>query len=647
MEQVRPTTSKQFGIFFEEIVNAGEGGVYAELIQDRSFEGLAFAQNFLQSSSGNISLKLPPWPAPAPSPNADLSKAQQGIVQPWAPVLNTSLWLSKEQPLNDKNPAHILLLSGNNTDGSCGIVNEGFAGVPVQQGSSYALSLYLRSLAGVLPKVTVSLQSADGNSTYATATFVNISAQWTKYKAELRSDSTDHTAVLAIRVEKCSGLAADVVSLFPQANGLEGAVSPFRQDLLQMLKDLKPGFLRFPGGCYVEGTLLSNAFLWKPSVGLIEQRPGHWNGQWEYWSTDGLGLFEYMLLAEELQAEPIWVINNGEAHADEVNTTFIQPWVQDALDSVEFMTGGPNTTWGALRASMGHPPPWNLTYFAIGNEDCGKTFYEGNYLAFAKALRAKYPQLRLISNCDLGTSVPQDLYDWHWYTGTAAMFAGRFFFDVYPRDREIFVSEYAVFEWGIQTKPFGNLGAAVAEAGFMTGMERNADIVKLAAFAPLLANLNSKLVRSGGMCASLIAYDNHRVVRTPSYYVQQAFAANAGPKLVSTGVVTPLGEPDSDGLGASTTCLDDSCNTIACKLVNFSSKRRRVSLEVAGAWSPHEATKTVLTGSSLSASNNLDHPHQVAPNASKLASVGHTMTLDLEPYSLTVLQLGGAQAGGN
>lgn len=198
-----------------------------------------------------------------------------------------------------------------------------------------------------------------------------------------------------------------------------------------------PSFMRFPGGCYVEGDWLANRFDWKAALGRVEERRGHLNGVWGYWSTDGLGLFEYMQLAEALAAEPVWVLSAGVAHADSARGSDVWPYVQDALDSVEFIAGGADTRWGAVRAGMGRRAPWNLTYVAIGNEDCGKPYYLNNYLAIFAGLRARHPGLRLISNCDMGADAPTDMFDWHVYTNPRDLFNRRHAFD--GRDPKVVV----------------------------------------------------------------------------------------------------------------------------------------------------------------------------------------------------------------
>ncbi|EIE26157.1 glycoside hydrolase, partial [Coccomyxa subellipsoidea C-169] len=290
--------------------------------------------------------------------------------------------------------------------------------------------------------------------------------------------------------------------------------------------------------------------------GSTRNRPGHLNAIWGYWSTDGLGLYEYMLLAEELGAEPVWVVNNGISHREGIPTAQIGPWIEDALDAINFITGPADSRWGAVRARMGREHPWNLTYLAIGNEarltllcltqahatspstlslascadqDCGHPSYIGNYISFYFAIKARHPHMQLIANCPLGNAAPTDLFDWHIYTSTGDMFEKRHAFDgmVAGRDPYVFASEYAVLQDG----GWGNLQAAVAEAAFMTGLEANSEVVRMASYAPLFVNTNARL-----WSPDLISPDMCRWYGTPSYIVQQLFSQHLGVIYMATTV---------------------------------------------------------------------------------------------------------------
>ncbi|KAI5437091.1 hypothetical protein KIW84_023279 [Lathyrus oleraceus] len=291
-----------------------------------------------------------------------------------------------------------------------------------------------------------------------------------------------------------------------------------------MVADLKPKTFRFPGGCYVEGDYLKYAFRWKDTVGAWEERLGHYNDIWKYWTDDEFGYFEGLQLSEDLGAYPIWVFNNGISHHYEINTSAISPFVQEALDGIEFARGSPESKWGSLRASMGHPKSFDLRYVGVGNEDCGKHNYQGNYLEFYKAIKDRYPDIQIISNCDgsqYPLNHPADLYDFHIYTNSKDMFSQYTKFDKAPRSGpKAYVSEYAVWK---EDAGNGSLYAAVAEAAFLIGLEKNIDVVNMVAYAPLFVNTNDKY-----WIPDAIVFNTYQNYGTPSYWLQQFFIDSNG-----------------------------------------------------------------------------------------------------------------------
>ena len=309
----------------------------------------------------------------------------------------------------------------------------------------------------------------------------------------------------------------DQVSLFPKKT-LKGRPNGLRPDLAEMLAAMKPSFNRFPGGCYVEGNRLANAFRWKNSIGDLAERPGHWN-LWGYRSTDGLGYYEYLQLCEDIGAEPLFVINCGMAHEDSVPNDKLGPWIQDALDAIEYANGPADSPWGSLRAKAGHPRPFKLKYMEIGNENGGPV-YEDHYRQFHDAIKAKYPEMVLVANSPV-RSRPMDVLDEHYYDSPEFFMRNATRYDTYDRKKspKIYVGEYAV----TQGCGKGNLRAAVGEAAFMTGMERNSDIVVMASYAPLFVNCGWRQWNPDA-----IDFDNSRVYGTPSYHVQKMFSANRG-----------------------------------------------------------------------------------------------------------------------
>jgi hypothetical protein len=367
-----------YGIFFEEINHAGDGGLYAELIRNRGFEE--------QTTQG--------W-------SLETSGTTHGRM-----ALDTS------KPLNGANKTSLrveILRAG--PTGSVAIVNEGYWGIALAQGEKYSLSFYARAAAfdGVLE---ARLQDA-GGKVLAAQTITGIGSEWKRYTASFESLGSEPRARLALIASSPGTIWLDVVSLFP-AKTWKGRANGMRPDLAQMLADLKPAFMRFPGGCYVEGgDYLRNAFRWKTSVGDIAERPGHLNDTWGYYSTGGLGFHEYLQLAEDLGAEPLFTVNVGMSHRETEPMERMNGWVQDALDAIEYANGPVTSKWGALRAKNGHPAPFNLKYIEIGNENGGPN-YEARYPLFYKAIKAKYPEMVLIANTLVKS--PMDIVDNHIYS---------------------------------------------------------------------------------------------------------------------------------------------------------------------------------------------------------------------------------------
>ncbi|XP_076936619.1 alpha-L-arabinofuranosidase 1-like, partial [Bidens hawaiensis] len=405
-----------FGVFFEEINHAGAGGLWAELVSNRGFE-----------SGGHHS----------PS-----------IIDPWSITGNDSLIKISTEASScfKRNPIALrveVVCDGDCPAGGVGVYNPGYWGMNIEKGKTYSLVLYIRSLGSV--NVSVSLTDSTGLQPLATTNIIRSDvSNWTKIEAKLEAKGSNTNARLQLKTDKKGVIWLDQVSLMP-IDTYKG--HGFRNDLFKMVADLKPAFIRFPGGCFVEGEYLRNAFRWKETIGAWEERPGHFGDVWFYWTDDGLGHYEFFRLAEDLGAAPIWVFNNGISHQESVDPSIIMPFLQEALDGIEFARGGPNSTWGSVRAAMGHPDPFDLKYVAIGNEDCGKKYYRENYLTFYAAIRKAYPDIKMISNCD-GSNVkldhPADMYDFHIYESAKSVFAKANQFDHTSRvGPKAFVSEYA------------------------------------------------------------------------------------------------------------------------------------------------------------------------------------------------------------
>ncbi|KAM0978612.1 hypothetical protein FF1_014552 [Malus domestica] len=609
----RPISDTLFGIFFEEINHAGAGGVWAELVSNRGFE--------------------------AGGPNTPSN------IDPWAIIGNeSSLIVSTDRSsCFDRNKVALRMEVLCDTQGanSCpaggvGIYNPGFWGMNIEKGKTYNAVLYVRSSGSI--NVSVSLTGSDGLQKLAAANIIASGSEvsnWTKFEVQLKAQGTNPNSRLQLTTTSKGVIWFDQVSAIP-LDTYKG--HGFRKDLVQMLADLKPRFFRFPGGCFVEGEWLRNAFRWKETIGPWEERPGHFGDVWMYWTDDGLGYFEFLQLSEDLGSLPIWVFNNGISHNDQVDTSSVLPFVQEALDGIEFARGSPNSTWGSLRAAMGHPEPFDLRYVAIGNEDCGKKNYRGNYLKFYSAIRNAYPDIKMISNCD-GSSRqldhPADMYDFHIYTSASNLFSMANHFDHTSRNGpKAFVSEYAVTG---KDAGRGSLLAALAEAGFLIGLEKNSDIVEMASYAPLFVNTHDRRWNPDA-----IVFDSSQLYGTPSYWVQCLFNESSGATLYNS----TLQMNSSTSLLASAISWQNSENEntyLRIKVVNLGTYTVNLKLFVDGlepnSVSLSGSTKTVLTSNNQMDENSFNEPKKVIPKRSLLESAGEEMEVVISPRSFTSIDL--------
>ena len=516
--KISPT---HYGIFFEDINHAADGGLYAELIRNRSFED------------------GPRYGAPADmqgwkpySYNGSTIDAR--LVQP-----------SKKVKLLNSAQQNALELTINATSANAvRLENEGFWGINAVQGRTYKLSLWLKGNY----KGTIKARLFNSKNLYAEATVAADGIkqeEWTKYSAELTADCNDPKATFALVFDGKGTLQLDVVSLFPptwknRENGL-------RPDLAQMLYEMRPKFMRFPGGCFVEGQISpENAFRWERTIGPIEERPGHWNVNWGYRTTDGIGFHEYLQMAEDLGAKPLYVVNVGIWHGGQTPLDSLQPWIDETLVALEYANGDVTTKYGAMRAKNGHPAPFNIEYLEIGNENNQpdprqqSDHYYDRFKLFKEQILKKYPKMHLIGNVAAwGTDTPTwdskesvELLDEHYYRNPA-WFADNFHkYDTYDRrGPKIYVGEYAV------TDGFGDLGnmnAALGEAVYMMGMENNSDIVPLNSYAPIFVNENDARWRP-----DMIRFNSSRVMGTPSYYVQMLMPRNVGTQVVKVSQTNP------------------------------------------------------------------------------------------------------------
>ena len=507
-----------YGIFYEDINHAADGGLYAELIRNRSFE---------DGPRYGAPADMQGWSTYAASPSQLIAKLIQS---------------SKKTPLLNKvqHNALELTIKASSSMPVC-LVNEGYWGINAVQGRSYRLSFWAKTLK-YQGSVKATLCSKDGSQLYA-ETVVNgfpaIKAKgWTKYEATLTANDNDPQAQFAFVFDGAGQIQLDMVSLFPPT--FKNRKNGMRPDLANMLWQMHPKFMRFPGGCFVEGQESpDNAFRWERTIGPIEEREGHWNVNWGYRTTDGLGYHEYLQLAEDLGAKPLFVVNVGLWHGGMTPYDSIQPWIDECMNAIEYANGPVTSKYGAMRAKNGHPEPFGLEYLEVGNENNqpdprqqSDHYYE-RYEQFYKAIRAKYPEMKIIGNVvawgddnpKWNSKLPVDLLDEHYYRSPDWFAAAFHKYDSYDRNGpKIYVGEYAV------TNGFGNLGnmnAALGEAVYMMGMENNSDVVELASYAPIFVNENDARWRP-----DMIRFSSSRVMGTPSYYVQQLMPLHLGTQVV-------------------------------------------------------------------------------------------------------------------
>ncbi len=506
-EPVHAISPMLYGLFFEDINFAADGGLYAEQIRNRSFE-------FEEPLFG--------W-----------SKVEQKGGQAQIAVLNTD-------PLNANNP-HFLRLTAHENQGVVGVKNTGYAGITVKKEDHYLFSVYARSDKEFEAGLLIRLESSDG-AVLGQSRISGIGSIWKQYSAVIEAKADDKDAVLALLVNGQGCVDLDMVSLFPedtwknQPNGL-------RADLVQMLADMKPSFIRFPGGCIVEGKDLANAYRWKDTIGDPAERKLNWN-RWagwnkppEYYQSYGLGFFEFFRLCEDVGAEPVPILNCGMScqyqDAQLVPLDKLKPYVQDALDLIEYANGSADSTWGAKRAAAGHPEPFCLKYLGVGNEQWDNQYFE-RYDIFYKAIKAKYPDIQIITTSGPGsdgkwfdlawgkfrTGTPAEIVDEHYYRPPQWFLQNTDRYDNYDRNGpKVFAGEFAAHHPNRKN----DLSAALAEAAFMTGLDRNSDVVVMASYAPLFARIDFTQ-----WAPDLIWFDETQVYGTPSYYVQKLFSNYRG-----------------------------------------------------------------------------------------------------------------------
>jgi alpha-N-arabinofuranosidase len=620
--EIKPT---MWGIFFEDINFAADGGIYAELVKNRSFE-------FYKPRTG--------W-------KIDIaSKDSSHFV-----IINRGM-------LNDANPrfARITLKEG---DGKLSLTNSGFRGMGIKKDNKYNFSILASLPAENNLRLKVELISEKGEK--IGEAYVNPKGKgWKKYEATLIASGSDLKASLRVWFEGTGSIDIDMVSLFP-GDTWKNRPNGLRADLVQLLADLKPGFIRFPGGCIVEGYDLKTRYEWKKTIGNTEDRKliiNRWNTEFahrltpDYYQSYGLGFFEYFQLAEDIGAEPLPVLNCGMAcqfnSAEVVPLDELDPYIQDALDLVEFANGSTDTKWGSVRSQMGHPIPFNLKYLGVGNEQWGPQYFE-RYAMFEKAIKAKYPDIKLVSGTgpqpddelfkyaagELKKLNP-DLVDEHYYRPPKWFRDNAARYDNYDRNSyKIFAGEYAA-QSVATTSPDNknNWECALSEAAFMTGLERNADIVNMVSYAPLFAHVDA-----WQWTPDLIWFNNLTSYGTTNYYVQKLFSINKGTNVLSIlQENTPL--TGQNGIFASAV-LDNKKGEIIVKLVNTSGTAQIKTVQLlTSKKTVTKASLTVLQNEKLDAMNTINKPDVVKPVDFETGINDKKVDVTLSPYSLTVLRIG-------
>ena len=625
--KVSPT---HYGLMTEEINYAYEGGLYAQLIRNNSFKDMA----------GGGRNRTPQRGGARPKP------------QYWSltDTINATLTVDQRDPINTANPSSgCLEVKGQNM----GLVNDGFWGFPIRANEKMTGALWAKRDASAANGLTVVLESLDGSTVYASAHISGITSEWKKYEFTMTlPDDVKATKDARFRItpDGQGKYWFTRVTLFPETfndrkNGL-------RKDLMAMMKEMHPKFLRFPGGNYLEGNDFRNRFDWKKTVGDPDLRPGH-QSPWGYRSTDGLGLLEFLTWAEDVGAEPVVGVFAGYVlNGDYVSADYVGGFVQDALDEIEYITGGANTKWGAQRIKDGHPEPFPLHYIEVGNEDFfdRSGSYPGRFMAFYNAIKAKYPQLQIISTLDARALEQQakdngvknlkyDVIDEHYYRGAIDMYRNAFQYDSYDRNGpKIFCGEWATREG----QPTPNMNAALGDAAWMTCMERNADIVVMHCYAPLFVNVNP-----GGMqwTSDLIGYDALNAYGSPSYYAQQMFASNVGDRIVpmQTADIPEFQNPGRNGQSESLKQMYFSATRdskyIYLKVANVREQANTVTFNLEGAGKiVSKAQKLELKGAGPEDTNSIDNPQHIVPVKST-AKVGKQFQLKMAPYSIVVLKI--------
>jgi alpha-N-arabinofuranosidase len=625
-DQVTGTVSPTlYGLMTEEINFSYEGGLYGELIRDRTF------------------------------------KADANVAKFWSATGGAEISLDTNMPLNAA--LHLSLKMGVERAAKhfpAGIANGGYWGIPVWPNTTYDVSFYARAAQGFSGPLNVAIVSGDGKTTFASAKVSGVTGVWKKFKTTLNTDngspSKDNRFI--VTTTSPGTIWFQEISLFPPT--YKDRPNGNRPDLMQLLADMQPKFLRFPGGNYLQGDYINERFDWKKTIGDVATRPGH-RSPWNYWSTDGFGLPEFLGWCEDLEMEPVLAVYAGYSlrHDYIKPGPDLDPYVQDALEEIEYVTGDAGTTkWGAQRAQDGHPTPLNLRYVEIGNEDWfdGSGSYEGRFAQFYDAIKAKYPQLQIIATTRVESRTP-DLVDEHYYRSEEEMEAHALDYDRYPRTNHtrIFCGEWAT----LAGSPTPNMAGALGDAAWMTGMERNSDLVLMSCYAPLFVNV-SDLGKGGSVQwrTDLIGYDALNSYGSPAYYAQKMFSTRHGNEILATdsqAIPTEGWQPPAQWRNGREeprppmqqirkvffdATRDSDSGTIFLKIVNTLGAPQPVRIEISGLKNiDANGTLTVLKADKPDDTNSIEYPDQIVPVTAAVAGLGANFTRTLPANSISILQL--------
>ncbi len=625
VSEIQPT---MWGVVFEDINMGADGGIYAELIKNRSFE---------------FNKPLMGW-------KIERKKAKEGDVL-----------VQNRLGSQNSNPHYITVNLDNTPKGDLGLTNEGFKGIGVKKGLRYDFSVLMRKQSGNVV-FHIELLNAKNEVIGSTSlTPANVGNEWTKQEISFNATDTEQKGKFRIWFEGTGIVDLDMISLFP-SDTWKGRKGGMRADMIQLLADMKPGFVRFPGGCIVEGFDLNNRYQWKKTLGPIEDRQliiNRWNVEFahrpapDYFQTFGLGFFEYFQLCDDIGAEPLPILNCGMAcqfnTAEVVPLDQLQPYIDDALDLIEFANGDVSTKWGKVRADMGHPAPFNLKMMGVGNENWGPQYVE-RLKMFTKAIKAKYPNFKLVNSSgtdpDGGRfdylngelrAMKADFIDEHYYRRPEWFLQNAGRYDSYDRNgSKVFAGEYAAqSDHTVSVDNRNNWICALSEAAFLTGLERNAAVVNMASYAPLFAH-----AEGWQWTPDMIWVDNLRSYGTPNYYVQKLYSLNKGTNVLS---MLQDGKPliGQDSLYASAS-WDKATNEIILKIANVSDKAVTRDVALDGAKKVEAVGKLfVLQNNNPTAVNSFENATNIAPVESTIAvnAKAKKVSVALAPKSFNVIRI--------